>query len=82
MLAMVIVLLVLPSVLYVASIGPAAKLVVDDQISMGTYDMIYAPILKAAPLSTAPGYWLQEYRELFVDNEDWLSADIAWHDYY
>ena len=59
----VIVLLVavaLPA-LYVASIGPAWSLLMNDRISFEAFDLAYAPLLKTTETSPKINGWLVDY---------------------
>ena len=55
---------------YVLSLGPMARLVVQDRISMGTYQTLYAPIVGCGRMSPRIDRAIRSYRGLFlIDNE-------------
>jgi hypothetical protein len=75
--------LVLLPMIYVLSLGPAARLVVDDKISMGTYRGAYAPIVWCEDRSSASAAAIQRYRSLFADEDLWGIHELNyWHRLY
>jgi hypothetical protein len=68
-----LVALLLP-VVYVASMGPAARLEADDWIARSTWCTIYAPVLKASNKWPPVGHALWNYRGLWVSDEEWILS--------
>ena len=63
-------LLVLP-VLYVASAGPVAMLVMDGTVKRETYNYVYAPAAGEEEWSNIVGRAMGWWRGFFVDESDW-----------
>src|SRR5688572_17465545 len=63
------------TLLYVASVGPACRLVASDQMGMGAYHAIYAPLGCVENACRPIGRRLGEYRCLFVSNDSFVRSD-------
>ena len=61
--------------LYVASVGPACRLVVSDQMGMGAYHAIYTPLGCVEKACHPIGRRLAEYRWLCVSYDGFVSYD-------
>ena len=69
---------VLVPVLYVLSVGPTAWFVGQNQISMGTYRALYAPVEWCEDESPAIESAIKWYREVFVHRQVWTVKWIEW----
>ena len=63
------------TLLYVASVGPACRLVASDQMGMGAYHSVYAPLGCVEKACHPVGRRLAEYRSLFVSYDSFVSYD-------
>jgi hypothetical protein len=68
----ILLLLVLP-VLYVASAGPVAMLVMSGTVERETYNYAYAPVAGEEERSNIVGRVMGWWRGLFVDESDWKA---------
>ena len=69
--------LLLP-LLYVASMGPTAHLVVRDRMTMERYHALYTPIVWCERRSSIIARAIGSYQLLFVDRKAWVRARLLW----
>src|SRR5688572_7183100 len=76
--AVVLASALLMPMLYVASFGPAAHLVLRDRMTMEKYQAVYAPIDWCERRSSIINRATGSYRWLFVDRKEWSTAGLVW----